>query len=57
MNPYYGDVFPKIKTTKLPLWKRFFLWFMPTYAAVDSPYVTFYKVFRGVVYIVGEEKL
>jgi len=56
MNPFYDpDVFKK--SGPINWWKKIVLLFLPTYAAVDSPVVIYFKVWRGVVYIVGQEEL
>lgn len=59
-NPYYDEKY--IKQAIVPWYKRILLWFLPTYVVIDSGldekgYAVFYKSFRGVVYIVGEERL
>lgn len=54
-NPYYDPAF-RVRHT-FGFWKRIILFFLPTYTAVDSPFATHYKVWRGVVYIVGQERL
>lgn len=59
-NPYFDEKY--IKQAIIPWWKEILLWFLPTYVAIDTGLddeniAVFYKSFRGVVYIVGQEKL
>ena len=48
--------------TIVPWWKELLLWFLPTHVAFDYGFdegnvAVFYKHFRGVIYIVGHERL
>mgnify|MGYP003404741430 CR=1 FL=1 len=45
------------KTATVTKWQRFWLRFLPTYVACEYPTAIFYKLWRGVVYIVGEEQM
>ena len=52
-----GNYYTLPKTCIIPWWKRLLLKVLPTYVATDYPTAIFYKVWRGTVYIVGEEQM
>jgi len=59
-NPfYYNYIFSKedLYRVKIKWWEYPLLWFSPTYVQIDEGYVFYYKLQRGMIFLMKVEKM